>query len=222
MLRGSHALLPVGRAGRRPAGHCAAIAATLRRLSLIALGGSSNGRTSGFGPENRGSSPCPPARAGFQAQRSSALRDRRSIASAREPPHRPDPRRRPGHAHALEDAEGAARAVRPADGAVARARGAGGRRGRVVVVDSPERALAECCRRASSSRCRRARTAPAARSWRRWPARRGLRRRRLERDAPVVVLSGDVPLVSAEAISGAGRGARAERRGGDDGDDDAR
>ena len=25
------------------------------------LGGSSNGRTSGFGPENRGSSPCPPA-----------------------------------------------------------------------------------------------------------------------------------------------------------------
>ncbi len=28
---------------------------------LWTLGGSSNGRTSGFGPENRGSNPCPPA-----------------------------------------------------------------------------------------------------------------------------------------------------------------
>src|SRR5207245_7065601 len=28
---------------------------------VAAVGGSSNGRTSGFGPENRGSNPCPPA-----------------------------------------------------------------------------------------------------------------------------------------------------------------
>src|ERR1700730_10593581 len=28
----------------------------------LSLGGSSNGRTSGFGPENRGSNPCPPVR----------------------------------------------------------------------------------------------------------------------------------------------------------------
>ena len=33
-----------------------------RSILLRTLGGSSNGRTSGFGPENRGSNPCPPAR----------------------------------------------------------------------------------------------------------------------------------------------------------------
>src|SRR5581483_5869632 len=34
---------------------------TARHIFLCGPGGSSNGRTSGFGPENRGSSPCPPA-----------------------------------------------------------------------------------------------------------------------------------------------------------------
>ena len=38
----------------------------------------------------------------------------------------------------------------------------------------------------------------------------------------VLVLYGDVPLITAEAIAGARRGPRGERRGGDDGDDGAR
>ncbi len=42
----------------------------------------------------------------------------------------------------------------------------------------------------------------------------------LDRDAPVVVLSGDVPLVSAEAIGGLIDAHRAERRGGHDGEHD--
>ena len=50
--------------------------------------------------------------------------DDERLASRRWRPDRPDPRRRPGHAHALAHAEGAARAVRAADGAVAGARGA--------------------------------------------------------------------------------------------------
>ena len=71
--------------------------------------------------------------------------------------------------------------------------------GRVVVVDSPARALERCCRRAWSWRCRSSRTAPAARCGRRWRAR-SADGPALDPAAPVVVLSGDVPLVSAEAI----------------------
>ncbi len=44
----------------------------------------------------------------------------------------------------------------------------------------------------------------------------------LDPAAPVVVLSGDVPLLSAEAISELARCAREQRRRGDDGDDGAR
>src|SRR5438552_18989254 len=43
------------------------------------FGGSSNGRTSGFGPENRGSNPCPPA------ERRLRERDARATAARREP-----------------------------------------------------------------------------------------------------------------------------------------
>src|SRR6202023_346553 len=80
---------------------------------VLAVRGSSNGRESGFGPENRGSNPCPPAT-------SAGERLRRGRA------HRADPRSRSEDAHALEDPEGPARAVRKADGAVAGARGARG------------------------------------------------------------------------------------------------
>ncbi len=193
--------------------HCAI---SMRRDCRRALGGSSNGRTSGFGPENRGSNPCPPAvrlRPRNVVRRHARRRRALPSYSLRdERPHRPDPRRRPGHAHALEHAEGAARAVRPADGAVAGAGGArgrrgAGRRGRLAGARSASR----CCPRASSWRCSRARTAPAARSSRRWQARRRLRRPRgggagggAQRRRAARQRGGD---------RGAARGARARRRG---------
>src|SRR5207253_11222050 len=52
----------LGGGRRRGAGSAPPRATLVGHLSLERpFGGSSNGRTSGFGPENRGSNPCPPA-----------------------------------------------------------------------------------------------------------------------------------------------------------------
>ena len=110
-----------------------------------------------------------------------------------------------------QHAEGAARAVRPPDGAVAGARGAR-RRARA----GGGRRLAGAGARGGAARGRRAGGAAAPERHRRSggggdgalvAAGRGRRDR--TRSAPVVVLSGDVPLVSAEAIAELVRGARA-------------
>ena len=92
-------------------------------------------------------------------------------------------------------AEGAARALRAAAGRMARARGARRRApDSVVVVDGARRGR-------STARCPRARARRAAGGRRH--RRRGRRRARAHRrrDGPVVVLNGDVPLITAEAIA---------------------
>ena len=237
------------------------------RATIWTLGGSSNGRTSGFGPENRGSNPCPPA---FCSRRRMRLQtecrtydwSRLNVCSsagacaASAGPHMCGPVAGPhaalpvhvacdmtysisfsadaarssdeggesmrasipgvtpaptvlilaagqGTRMRSQHAEGAARAVRPADGAVARARGAGrgggaGGRGRL----SRRARSRRCCPTASSWRCSRAPNGTggavaAALSQLDADGRRP--------GAPVLVLSGDVPLVSAEAIARAGR-----------------
>ena len=82
---------------------------------------------------------------------------------------------------------------------VAAAREAGA--GRVVVVDAPDRARSRACSpTASRSRSRRCPTAPAAPSPRRSAT--------IPDGAPVVVLSGDVPLVSPDVDRRARRRAR--------------
>ena len=90
--------------------------------------------------------------------------------------------------------------------------------GKVIVVDSPARALEEVLPEgvelAIQPRSDGTGGAVLAAMSQLGPG--------LDGKAPVVVLSGDVPLVSAEAISEPDRGSRAERRGGHDGDDDAR
>ena len=105
-----------------------------------------------------------------------------------------------GHPHALDHAEGAAPAVRPADDRCGRslaAREAGA--GRVVVVDGPERrARRRACPTASRSRSRRSRSGTG-------DAVRAAARRTSTPDAPVLVLSGDVPLITAEAIAALAR-----------------
>ena len=95
--------------------------------------------------------------------------------------------------------------------------------GRVVVVDSPERALERGAAGGGASwRCRPRRTAPAARSRRRWPqldsatgsaARSSAPVRGPQRGRAARQRGGDRGLIEAH---------RAERRGGHDGDDDAR
>ncbi len=73
--------------------------------------------------------------------------------------------------------------------------------GRVVVVDSPAAgARAASCRRAWSWRCRSSRTAPAARCVAAMAKLDADGGPQLDPAAPIVVLSGDVPLVSAQAI----------------------
>ena len=72
---------------------------------------------------------------------------------------------------------------------------------KVVVVDSPARALEGCCRRASSWRCSHSPNGTGgavAAAMAQLESQAG--ETSLEPDTPVVVLSGDVPLVSAEAI----------------------
>ena len=86
--------------------------------------------------------------------------------------------------------------------------------GKVVVVDGPAAAARRApARRASSSRSSPSPTGPAA------PCRR---RPRSSATTTVLVLNGDVPLVTAEALAALARGARGRRRPGDGGLDGAR
>ena len=181
----------------------------------LPLGGSSNGRTSGFGPENRGSNPCPPAEAPGA--------DCRPRASVSMPAMAPTvlilaagqgTRMRSRTPKVLHELCGLPMVLWPVRAALA----AGA--GRVVVVDSPARALeavlpegvelavqpdadgtggavaaAMAHLDAGSARTRRATGAGAER--RRAAARAPRRSRR-------------------------SRGARAQRRGGDDGDEHPR
>ena len=129
--------------------------------------------------------------------------------------HGRHPRRRRRNAHAFLAAQGPAPAVRAPADPVAGRRGAGGRRREGRRGRQPEAAArGPAARGRRASRSRRSRTAPAARS--RPPAAH------IDADATVVVINGDVPLITAEAIAAARRGARGERRGGHDGHDGAR
>ncbi len=153
----------------------------------LRAGGSSNGRTSGFGPENRGSNPCPPT--------SGAAEQANTIESC-ERRHGPDPRCGPGDAHALGEAEGLARDLRAPDDRV----GDRGRAQRGCVAHRPRRLAAtptgafagdgvEVAVQPTSNGTGGATVA-------------GLAAGPVAQDTPVLVVNGDVPLVSAEALRG--------------------
>ena len=130
--------------------------------------------------------------------------------------HRRDPRRGEGTRMRSELPKVLHPSVRAAAGRLARARRAGGRRRPGDRGRRPDAAARRtCCPRASSPRSRRSRegTGDAV------AAAAALPRRR---PTTVVVLSGDVPLLTAEAIAELARRARERRRGGDDGHDGAR
>ena len=113
----------------RSANGCGNMSASTRRRRPRAVGPRSRDAASGERPRVRRR----------RRRRTGATHRDYSLPSDR--PHRPDPRRRPGHAHALARAQGAARPVRAADAAVADRRRARGRGGRIVVVGGPDRAL---------------------------------------------------------------------------------
>ena len=129
--------------------------------------------------------------------------------------HRADPRRGRGHAHA-SDTPKVLHPIcgRPMIGWPVRAAQEAGA-GRIVVVDGPQRRLegelpdgVEIAVQEEPNG-----TGDAVRSAA-GPHRRAT--------TPCSCSMGDVPLITAEAISRARAGARGERRGGDDGDDGAR
>ena len=118
----------------------------------------------------------------------------RAYDPAHASPHRRDPGRRPGHPDELGDAEGPARPVRLAARALA-GRGREGGRGRA----RRRRRRAGPGARGPPARRRRARRAGGAARDRRRGAGGG--RRTSATTTPCVVLVGDVPLITAEAIA---------------------
>ena len=127
-----------------------------------------------------------------------ACRRRRYYDASGVRAHRRHPRRRRGNAHAFRAAEGPAPAVRAAADPVAGGRRAGGRRREGRRGRQPEAAArGPAARGRRASRSRSSRTGPATRSPP--PARTSTPTR------TVVVINGDVPLITAEAIDGARR-----------------
>src|SRR5438477_7627212 len=96
---------------------------------VAAVGGSSNGRTSGFGPENRGSNPCPPAIGPSSICLTVAAPTVLILAAGQ------GTRMRSNTPKALHELCGRPMVLWPVQAALQ----AGA--GRVVVVDSPDRAL---------------------------------------------------------------------------------
>ena len=131
--------------------------------------------------------------------------------------HRRDPRRGRGDPHALRAAQGPAPALRAPDDPVAdRSPRSEAGAGRVVVVDGPKRAA-----RRAPARGRRGRRSRRSRNGTGDAVARG-RARTSTPTRTVLVLNGDVPLITAEAIAALVARPRGERRRGHDGDDGAR
>ncbi len=103
---------------------------------------------------------------------------------------------------------------------VAAARAAGA--GRVVVVDSPARALEGMLPEGVELAVQPQPNGTGGAVVAAMAALDEAGEQAVDPAAPVLVLSGDVPLLSAEAISESARRARARRRGGDDGEHDPR
>src|SRR5271163_1346539 len=148
-------------------------------LSSTDPGGSSKGRTSGFGPENRGSNPCPPARRNSIVRMSAPIVV--ILAAGR------GTRMRSRLPKVLHELCGRPMVLWPVTAALA----AGA--GRIVVVDTPQRelepVLPEGVELAVQERPDGTGGALAAAMG-----------AGLDPDAPVVVLSGDVPLIDGQAI----------------------
>jgi bifunctional UDP-N-acetylglucosamine pyrophosphorylase / glucosamine-1-phosphate N-acetyltransferase len=153
------------------------------------FGGSSNGRTSGFGPENRGSNPCPPA--------SASTANRASIGNVTPAPTvlilaaGQGTRMRSDTPKVLHELCGLPMVLWPVRAALA----AGA--ARVVVVDSPARAvepvLPEGVELAVQPESNGTGGAVVAALEQLGADGGGI-------EGPVIVLSGDVPLISAEAV----------------------
>ena len=128
-----------------------------------------------------------------QRQRAEGIRRLRGMAGS----DRRDPRRGRGDADAVGAAEGAAPAVRAAAGAVAGARRAGGRRDeRSSSSTGPGEPLrGRAARRASTSPSRSEQNGTG-------DAVQARAAEHIADDARVIVLMGDVPLITAEAIAG--------------------